>query len=104
MVKMKHIKCYKQDDVPDHLIQEVEELMNKIVAVLRPMINDASPNILMSAFNRLHAALVVTLITEDPEEIRNATVSEVKALIGNIEDIANIKVFEEKGEDNAQTS
>lgn len=97
MVKLKHLKAYDRNDCPDHVVQEVDDLMDKIICAVSPTLLDVPPNLILSAFNRLHAAVIVTLISSNPEEIRNAVLVEVRGLIGNVEDIAKLKVIDDKG-------
>jgi hypothetical protein len=96
MVKLKHLKAYETKDCPDHIIEEVQALMDKMLYIVAPLMTEISPNIALSAFNRVHAALIVTMISDNPEEIKNAACCEAAGLIGNIEDISKVKIFDEE--------
>ena len=93
MVKMKHLKAYERNSCPDHVVQEVDDLMAKLLDAIGPILGGRDANIILSAFNRLHASMIVALISAKKEEIINATHQEVKGLIGNVEDISNIEIF-----------
>lgn len=93
MVKLRQITCYKASNAPDHILQEIETLMNKLTDAIRLLVKDEPPNIILSAFNRLHAAMIVTIVASDADEIKKAAVTEAQGLILNIEDIGNVKIF-----------
>lgn len=99
MVKVRQITCHKASNAPDHILQEIEALMNKLTNVVCPLIKDEAANIVLSAFNRIHAAMIVTLISSDPDEIKKASMVEAQGLILNIEDISNVKIFPGLGDD-----
>lgn len=96
MVKLKHLKFCQRNECPDHIVQEVDELMFKMFEALSPIVADLSPNILLSAFNRIHATFIVMLISNNREEIKNAVYAELKGLIGNVEDISGVEIFDKK--------
>lgn len=99
MVKMKHLQLYKSGDVPDHIIQEVDDLMNNLICAMAPLVKDVPPGYILSAFNRIHAAMIFALISESPEELKKAALLEAKGLILNIEDISKVKIFDTTGEE-----
>jgi len=96
MVKLKHISLYKSGHVPDHIVQEIDDLMDNIISVIAPYVKDTPANVILSAFNRLHASMIVALISEKEEDIKNAALLEAKSLMLNIEDIAKVKIFEDE--------
>ena len=98
MVKMKHLKAYERNECPDYLVQEVGELIIKLSNVICPILRNADSNIMLAAFNRLHASVIVSLIADDEQELRNAAIQEVKGLIGNIEDISKFIIIEKPNE------
>ena len=93
MVKLKHLKAHKRNSSPDHIVQEVDDLITNMANALSPVLLDVEPNVILSAFNRLHAGMIVVLISEKEEELINAVKCELAGLIGNVEDIANIEIF-----------
>ena len=95
MVKMKHIKVYDHNDCPDHLIEEVDAVVVKIAEALSIPLCGCDPNIILSALNRFHAAMIVTMISSEEGELRKAAIAEIKALIGNIESLSGITVIED---------
>jgi hypothetical protein len=96
MVKLKHLKAYDRNTIPEHIVQEVDDLIEKLAVAVAPFVVSIDSNIILSAFNRLHAGIIVTLISEKHEEIRNATLQEVKGLIGNVEDITGVKILKDE--------
>jgi hypothetical protein len=93
MVRLKHLKAYERNSCPDHIVHEVDNLMDKMCKALWPILDGADLNIILAAFNRLHASIIVALISEKEGELESATLCEVKGLIGNIEDISGKKVL-----------
>ena len=93
MGKLQHIIACQAENAPDHVIQEIDDLMDKITNQLQGVMDGIPPNIILSAFNRLHACLIATIVVEDPVAIKNAALAEAKALILNIENISKVEIF-----------
>jgi|SRR5690349_2474012 len=93
MVKLKHLKAYERSNTPDHLIEEIDALLKKLGDVIEPLLTNIAPNVILSAFNRLHCIILLNLVIDDKESIKSVVGAEVKALIGNIEDISNLEIF-----------
>lgn len=89
--KLDIIRLYRDEDVPDHILQEVCDLVEKMGRALSPVINDVSPNLIISAFNRFHAGVIVALVTE--KGLADATRTEAIGLIKNVEHISGIEIF-----------
>lgn len=83
MAKLKLIRLYQADKVPDHLFQEVCELVDKMGKVLSPVLDGRDANIILSAFNRFHAGMIVSLITK--EGMKEAAQTEAIGLLKNID-------------------
>jgi len=90
-MKMKNLKAYKIEDVPDHVIEEVNSLSEKLYKALIPYIKTAHPNVALAAFNFIHAAMIKHLISDDEEEIQKAVSAECKALIKNVNVLIDLK-------------
>lgn len=80
------VRLYKTENVPDHLIQEVEEVIKKMTFQFKNILEDHHPNIILSAFNRLHAGLIVHLV--DESGLVDAVRTEAIGLIKNSEHIS----------------
>jgi hypothetical protein len=85
MVKLKHIKMYNAKDVPDHLVQEVTALAVKMGIELQLLCKDIPPNLILSALNFTHAAMIKSLVSDDPEELKRAAETEAVTLLKNVE-------------------
>ena len=94
MPKLRIVRLYKTDEVPDHLFQEVLDLVNKIGESLNECLKDEDPSIVLSAFNRFHACMIVSLITE--KGLKDAAETEAIGLMKNVEHISGQKIWEEK--------
>ena len=93
MTKLKLIRLYRDNEVPDHILQEVNDLMKKMGESLAVLYADHDINIIISALNRVHAATIVAAITK--EGLADAAKTEALGLIKNIEHISGLTVFEE---------
>lgn len=91
MSKLDLVRLYRTEDVPDHVLQEVEDLITKIGEALAPAVKGHSPNIIISAFNRFHAAMIVALISE--EGLEAAAQTEAIGLMKNIEHISGKEIW-----------
>jgi hypothetical protein len=93
-MKMKLIG-FNSDDVPDHVIEEFNNCVLKLLNALAPTIENMPPNLVLGAMNLLYAELFCHLVVENPEEIKKGATYLAKALIQNIEKISNVKIFED---------
>lgn len=91
MKKLRLVRLYRDEHVPDHILHEVLDLMEKMAKSIAPLMNDKDTGICLSALNRLHAALIVHFITK--EGLRDATTTEAIGLIKNVEHISGQKVL-----------
>jgi hypothetical protein len=91
MVKLKHIKMYDTKDVPDHIDEEVTALAVKIGIEISNLIKDKDTNLILSALNFVHAAMIKNIISDDPDELEKAAYIEALTLIKNIEFLSQIK-------------
>ncbi len=92
MTKIKMIKLYKTDDVPDHIIQEVTNLVDRIAKAVGRVCEKEHPNIILSAMNRFHALVINGLVAES--SLKEGAQSEAICLVRNVEHISGIKIFE----------
>jgi hypothetical protein len=83
MAKLKLIRLYKVDDVPDHIVQEVCDVVNKLGKHLSKACEGHEQNIILSAFARFHAGMICSLVSEN--DLENAAKTEAIGLIKNIE-------------------
>jgi hypothetical protein len=94
-MKLKMVNLHNTNNVPDHIIEETEKTCQKMIKNLGPILNSTNPNIFLSAMNWIHASLILTLVTEEPEEIKKAAKNCSIGLIKNIEKITGINIFDE---------
>ena len=94
MVRIKNIRLYQSDNVPDHVFEEVCVLVNKLAHAFSEIAKDHDPNIILSALNRFHAATIITLITE--EGLAEAARTEVVGLLKNIEHMSGQNIIDKK--------
>lgn len=93
MTKIPLIKMYKDDEVPDHLLQEVQDLVTEMIKVLHKPCNGKDANVLLSAFNRMHAILIIDLVTE--RSLSEAAGAFAVGLIKNVESLSGKKILED---------
>lgn len=91
MKKLRLVRLYRDENVPDHILHEVLDLMEKMAKSIAPILHDKDVGLCLSAFNRLHAGLIVHFITKDG--LANATTTEAIGLVRNVEHISGQKVF-----------
>ena len=90
MVKLKHLALHKKNKVPDHLIHEMQELTEKIIEVLHPVIGNSSPNIVLGAMSWVNAGLLKLLVVDDEEEVRKAAKLYTQAYLGDVEQLIEL--------------
>lgn len=91
MDKIDRTRLYRSDEVPDHIIHEVLELVIKLGIHFKKAVEGHNSGIAIAAFNRFHAILLVELI--DAEGLKDAALSEATALIKNVEYISGQQIF-----------
>lgn len=84
-MKLKNVQAYKKENVPDHIIEEITQLAEKMSKALFPFLIEKDPNIAMGALSYFHAASLKYLISLDPEQCRKAAKLNALGLIENME-------------------
>ncbi len=85
MVKLKMLSMHKTENVPDHVIHEMQEFAVKLGMTLQPLIDSVSPNIAMGALNWTLAAMLKHLVTNNAEELRKCAKMSCVMLLNNME-------------------
>lgn len=83
MIKMKHLKMYDRNDVPDHVLQEMVDLAMLLLTEWKEMCKDTHSNIALGAWNFAHAVVLVEMFT-DSFAHKGAKISALN-LIKNVE-------------------
>jgi hypothetical protein len=91
-VKLKYLKAYESQDIPDHIRHEIFKLSERMIQVLKPIIDMNNPNITLAAMNYVHASLVRMLVSDDEEELIKAAKLTAISLLKNIEALSNFNV------------
>ncbi len=91
MTKLKMIRLYNAETVPEHIFEEICELVEKMGIAFEKSCEGHSSNIILSAFNRFHAGLICALVTENGLE--EATKTEMIGLGKNVEHMSGKKFF-----------
>lgn len=94
-MKTSNISIFNDGDVPDHMIEEVTAVVRKLIDEVSELIAKHSPNVVLSAFNRFHAALILELVVDDPKQIEKALISCSNGLIENVRGMCKYDLFEE---------
>lgn len=83
-MKLTSVEMYRTEDLPDHVVQEVEDLAVKITKAIAPATHNVSPNILLGALNWVHACVANQLVIDDDKALENASSQQARALYNNI--------------------
>lgn len=94
MFKLGSFKEYREEDVPEEIVQMVCELNEKIIIALVPVIAEYDPNIILNSLNTIHAAFISKFSENKIEDKTKATLLCVKSLIRNVENMNNIRISE----------
>jgi len=97
MTKLKLLRLYRTEDVPDHLLQEISDLCAKMVTAIGKVSKGHDSNMILSAYNRVHAAIICEIVAES--SIKDAAQTEAIALVRNIEHLSGQDVFTSKNDD-----
>jgi hypothetical protein len=89
MTKLKMIRLYKADDVPDEIFQKICDLVDEMGKVLQPVMEGQSFNMILSAFARFHAAMICTMVSES--HLEDAAKTEAIGLIKNVQHMCGQK-------------
>lgn len=91
MIKLKVLKMYDTNNVPDHILEEMKEVSLKMIKALTPLFQEHDANIAMAAINWAHAILIKELVIDDAEELMNAAKTSAICLVNNVEFLGTIK-------------
>lgn len=95
-MRLKNLKSYDLNDVPDHVIEELKNLTDELATLILPYFQNHDPNLILSALSRLNAISIIMLVSKDPDELKSAARTYAIGLIKNIEQIADIKILNDK--------
>ena len=84
-MKLKALSMHKIENMPDHILQEMQDFAMKLTLANQPLIESVSPNIALAGLNWMLAVMVKHLVTEDPEELRKAAKMSCSMLLNNME-------------------
>jgi len=93
MVRMKMVNLYKTENVPDHVIEELKDLIMKIMKQVAPVIENTNCNLILSAMNHIMAMMVEMYISEKPEEIKRAAQNMAIGFLGNVKLYTGVDVM-----------
>lgn len=91
------LSFHKLDQIPDHVVQEMEDFTVKLCSSMQSCIDTVEPNIALCGLNWSFACMIKYLVKNDPEELRKAVKMCSTALLNNME--ALIKIMENEGKD-----
>jgi len=97
MAKLKMIRLYNADDVPDEIYQKICDLVDQMAKALQPVMEGQSYNMILSAFARFHAAMICTMVSES--HLEDAAKTEAIGLIKNIQHMCGQKFEFLKGDE-----
>lgn len=69
MVKLKAFQSHKEEDIPDHILQEIIDLTHQMALSIQPILeSECDPNVLLVAMGRLFAGIINHFVSDDDEE------------------------------------
>jgi len=80
---------HKIENVPDHILQEMQNFSIDLAKVVLPMVQSVPPNIALCGLNWMMAAMLEYLVSEEPEELKKAAEQSCIMLLGNVDMIIN---------------
>jgi len=81
------------DQVPDHIIEEVDKLSDLLSKFIGEKNLKNDPRITMCALNRVHANFIVSVCGNDKEKLEYLTKLEMEALFLNVNSFSEIPIF-----------
>lgn len=84
-------RMYNINDVPEHIIEEINEVIQNLAVAFGDIIHGKDFNIAMSALNLFHASSIVHFCEKD--HLKQCVETEAIALIKNVEHISQEKIF-----------
>ncbi len=95
-IRLRTFTSFKENEVPDHLLQEVWNMEKELIKAMQPILDKSHPNIILSAMNKILALMIKRFVAENAEEQTDAVLIMASNLIKNVEYFCNIKIFEKK--------
>lgn len=84
-MKLKTLSMHKIENVPDHVLQEMQDFAIKLTVAVKPYIDSVSPNIALAGLNWMVPVIIKLLVTENPDELRKAIKISCSMLLNNME-------------------
>ena len=94
-MKFKKLELHDVKAVPDHILEEVEQLTHTLLETISPLLKGVNASVALSAMSKIHALLFFHLSSEDEESIRkNASILSL-GFVKNIEQLTNVKILKD---------
>jgi hypothetical protein len=65
MDKVRDVKSYEAENIPEHIMQEITNLQSAIIEAIKPLVVVHQTNIVISALSRVNAIFIALLTNED---------------------------------------
>jgi hypothetical protein len=96
MVKLHSLAAHKMEDVPKHVLKEIETLAKNILSSSANQLVGKDQNIILAAFSHVFAALIRTYISDDPKEQEKAATLYAWNLINDVTRPLNMEKKDDK--------
>lgn len=94
MAKLRTFSLHKLENVPDHIIQEMQTLAVELSLAIEGVTKGKSPNIVLAALNWAHCVILRDLVVNKREELEKAARITAFCLIEDMQTL--IKIMEEE--------
>jgi hypothetical protein len=94
-MKLKNVQAYPINSVPDHITHECSETGKEIFKLLSEKLEGIETNIFLGGLTFAYAAMIKKFISNDPDQLKSATLLYAMGLIRNIELLGKIKILDE---------
>ena len=94
-MNIKNVSLKNFEDVPDYVLEEVDKLTKEIGSLIHKKLVDSDPRIALSAMNRFHALLILSIVRQNKEDIEKLVQLELEVLKVNATLFSEVPIFEE---------
>jgi hypothetical protein len=84
MTKLRDFTKYDINTVPDEVLERTNALNNKLLPVIGECVSGEDPNIILLSLNRIYAAFIKRLVSDDIDQQKDAASKYANLLVHNV--------------------
>lgn len=95
MSKRPNLSLRNSEEIPDHILETIERARAKLLKFASNELEKMPPELLLAAFNQVHALIILMMATEDVTDIEDLGVLESQAMLLNMKQFSTKDIYKD---------